>query len=476
VPWELPPAARGRLVDPLPIFATLGIALRFLHYARNPSLWHDEAANVLNVLRKGFGELCGPLYGSSTGPPLFLWSQKLATLTLGESTFALRLGPLVASCAGLLLFVRIARRELPPFAAGCAVLIIAFSDRLLWHAAEARHYSLDFLVATALLALFSSRRGRPGIGTALWFAALAPVVIFASYPAVFICGGAFLVVAPALLRKHRREFAAAATLALSIAGSFAALYFLVLVDQRTAAVDAAWLNAFPDYTRPWLLPVWLGKSLIGVVDYATRPIGGLLIIAAGIGLGVGLRFPAQAASRLGGAVVMLALIAAIVGAYPFTGARTGAFAIPFLAIWIGRGLDEIRARTQPATPFRRLVWLAFLLPMIAVFLLASWRAVVPWPRADAAGAAAYVLAHRAPDEPVTANHFEFEYYFRSLGSWFFPDLHLPAARQAWIVATSRDSAERERLLRGFRDWQILERREFQRTTVFRVAQQPSSPP
>ena len=35
-----------------------------------------------------------------------------------------------------------------------ATLLVACSDRLLWHAAEARHYSTDFLIAAGLLSLW----------------------------------------------------------------------------------------------------------------------------------------------------------------------------------------------------------------------------------------------------------------------------------------------------------------------------------
>ncbi|MGH7192608.1 MAG: hypothetical protein ACREJM_03635, partial [Candidatus Saccharimonadales bacterium] len=42
-------------------FLLVGLGLRLYHYLRCPSLWHDEAALVVNVLDKSFGELLGPL-------------------------------------------------------------------------------------------------------------------------------------------------------------------------------------------------------------------------------------------------------------------------------------------------------------------------------------------------------------------------------------------------------------------------------
>src|SRR5438094_2922821 len=63
LPWAGKPVAwTGGLV-------ALGLGLRVYHYARNPSMWHDEAALVLNVLSKGFHELLGPLLFAEASPP-----------------------------------------------------------------------------------------------------------------------------------------------------------------------------------------------------------------------------------------------------------------------------------------------------------------------------------------------------------------------------------------------------------------------
>ncbi len=79
----------------------LGLALRLFHYLRNPSVWHDEAALVLNVLGKSFRELLGPLWFSEAAPPLFLWIEKVVTHTLGDGTYALRLVPFLTGTGGI---------------------------------------------------------------------------------------------------------------------------------------------------------------------------------------------------------------------------------------------------------------------------------------------------------------------------------------------------------------------------------------
>src|SRR5260370_14788958 len=76
----------------------LGLGLRLVHYVRDPSVWHDEAALIVNVLGKGFRELLGPLFLNEAGPPLFLWLERAMVLVGGEGTYVLRLGALPASC------------------------------------------------------------------------------------------------------------------------------------------------------------------------------------------------------------------------------------------------------------------------------------------------------------------------------------------------------------------------------------------
>src|SRR5438067_5498919 len=86
-----------------------GIGLRTFHFVRDPSMWHDEAALVLNVLQKGFGDLLGPLRFAEAAPPLFLWAERAVSLVFGDGTFALRLVPFVASCLAVVLVARIGR-------------------------------------------------------------------------------------------------------------------------------------------------------------------------------------------------------------------------------------------------------------------------------------------------------------------------------------------------------------------------------
>src|SRR5215471_14779449 len=64
----------------------VGLGLRLYHYLRDPAMWHDEAALVLNVLDKSYAGLLGPLSFSEAAPPLFLWLEKALAGLLGDGT------------------------------------------------------------------------------------------------------------------------------------------------------------------------------------------------------------------------------------------------------------------------------------------------------------------------------------------------------------------------------------------------------
>ena len=51
------------------LFVALGVVLRVIPWARNPPVWQDEAALVLNVLHFDFAGFFGPLIHHQAAPP-----------------------------------------------------------------------------------------------------------------------------------------------------------------------------------------------------------------------------------------------------------------------------------------------------------------------------------------------------------------------------------------------------------------------
>src|SRR5260370_18625781 len=109
----------------------IGTLLRIRLYIADRSLWLDEAALGLNVLRRSFRGLCQPLDRNQGAPILFLWLQKAATLMFGNSERSFRLVPLIGGVAILVLVFRFSIRYLPPLTGLIALTIVAVAKDLL---------------------------------------------------------------------------------------------------------------------------------------------------------------------------------------------------------------------------------------------------------------------------------------------------------------------------------------------------------
>ena len=404
---------------PLPwlVFAlAVGLALRCYHYLSNPAVWHDEAALMVNVLGKDFAELLGPLFYSEAAPPLFLWLERALSLCLGDTTFALRLLPFLASCVGFVAAVGLARRLLPAWGVVWFALLFGCSDRLLWHACEAKPYAVDVLVAVGLLATVVSRHDddAPGLVRRLvLYAVLSPFLVFLSFPSCFLLGGAALTALPAVLRaRSRRVWAAYTLFGLLLCGSFVLLVIGPVHAQKNEHMLNCWLDNFPEWERPWTVPLMGVVRLTEVFRYASEPIGNLLAVFAVIG-GVAMW---RAGQRRVLAYLLLPLgltaLAWLVQQYPFGASRVDVFAAPALLLLVAAGLPPTFAWLRPRAWAAAVVIGGLLLFPV---LQAGYRAAVPWKRLDSATPAAFVLAHRQASEPVVGTLWEHTYYFHRLG-------------------------------------------------------------
>jgi hypothetical protein len=445
----------------------LGLGLRGYHYLRDPSVWHDEAALVLNVLHKGFAELFGPLLFAEAAPPLFLWLEKAVTLVLGDGTYALRLVPFLASCASLLLFVPVARRLLSPSAVPWAVLLFACSDNLLWHTCEAKPYAVEVLCAVGLLAVYCRARAWPLGRQFLLYALLGPLLIWLAYPGCFLCGGLLVALLPAVWRsRSARIWLGYGILGITIAAAFAALVLGPIRAQRCPEMTSCWEDHFPPWDRPLKVPVWLVASTCEIGRYCCRPTGQALAGVAVVGLILFWRRGRRDVVALTAVPVGLALAASCLRAYPYGGTRVLVYAAPAFVLWTAEAVPVLTAWLGTRA---RLGTAALGAGLLLPGALCGYRAAVPWERADCSGASAYVLAHRRPNDAVAGNHWEYSYYFRHLGPMLhpYPDVpHEPGTR-LWLVTSGVNADDRRRLAEFLPpgDWQPLEHREFMRTTV-----------
>lgn len=451
----------------------LGAALRSYHYLRGPSLWHDEAALVVNVLEKSFLQLLGPLLFSEAAPPLFLWLEKAVAILLGDSLYALRLLPFLASCASLGLLAYVARRWLSPAAAPWAVLLFACSDKLLGHSCEAKQYTIEVLVALIVPALYIRTESWLLERRLLLFAALAPVLMSAAYPGCFLYGGLLLALLPAVWRsRHASEWISYAALVTCVFSTFALLLIGPMHAQRNQAIVECWegMQQFPDWNRPWTVPGWMLQANLDLIGYVIRPIGQIFAPGAIIGAVLFWRRRMFAPLTLLATPILLAGGASCFKAYPYGGVRVMVYAAPAIVLWAAAGIEPCLAWFRARQ--RALAWAVTAL-LLAPLGFAARQVAVPSPRADCAAAAAFVEQHRRPEERVAANHWEYLYYFRNLGGSFAPLERFtpPAEGRVWFVATAGERADRDACLTATfpaRRWQTLDRKEFERTSVVLV--------
>jgi hypothetical protein len=366
-----------------------GLGLRIYHYLRNPGVWMDELFLLRNIVGKSYSELLGPLVCDQAAPPLFLWLEHTVWFVLGDSTFALRLIPLLASCGALLLLAYVARHCLRGDAVVWALLLFASSDKLVDHTVEAKQYLMDAFVAVAVPAVFLCTRHWTLGRRSLLFAALAPVVVLLSFPGCFVMGGLLLAMLPEVW-SERRTIGAWLGYALVAVATFAAFAFLVMGPiraQHTPALANFWTDSFPNWDDPWTVPLWCVRSNIGVLDHAFRPLGGILALFAILGAVSLWRRGCKTELLLVASPILLVIIAAGLRAYPYE-SRVTLFAVGPLALLIGEGTGVVLAALrqywqQPSTWARRTAASAFVAVAIILLLptcLSLYHAINPWPR------------------------------------------------------------------------------------------------
>ena len=209
-----------------------GVGLRLLQFLGGRSLWTDEATLALNVATRSFAGLAAPLDFHQSAPLGFLWAERAVTQLLGVGELTLRLVPLLAGCALLVVAWRLGSRLLGRRGGLAVLAVTAVSPALAYYSNEAKPYSSDALVAALLLWLAIAvveRRPRPADTAALALA--GGVAVWCSAPAAFVLTGIGLVLGTSALRTgDRARLAQAAVAGIAWAVSFAGAWLAVYRD------------------------------------------------------------------------------------------------------------------------------------------------------------------------------------------------------------------------------------------------------
>jgi len=234
------------------------LAWRTLRYALVFPMWGDEGMLAVNFHDRGFLELLRPLDYGQVAPPGFLWLELAASKLVGFSEPALRLVPFLAGIAAVLLFWKACRKLLDRRGALLAIAVFAASFYPVRYSAEVKPYSMDLLLALAIILAAWAVYERPAsAGRWTAFAGIASVSVWLSYPSVFISGGACAwLLAYGSGRGGTRRWGAVLATGVLIGASFVTMYALAGSGQRAVAPAAYWSAGFPPISEPWRIPLW----------------------------------------------------------------------------------------------------------------------------------------------------------------------------------------------------------------------------
>jgi hypothetical protein len=345
-----------------------GMVVRIRQYVFNRSLWLDEGMIAGNIINRSYGELLHPLADHQGAPVGWLWLQRTMVLVFGDGERALRLVPLVAGVAVLLVALQVARGLLPGSLVPVAVAFVAVSPYLIRYSNEVKQYETDVLAGLVLLVLslplvvgpLDRRR------LVIWSAAVA-LAIWCSHPAVFFAAGfTAVLVAVRLARRDWGSLAALAVACLPWAASLLANEYLFL---RRLGGDDELLRYFARGFPPepaslagmsaWLADRWeafvrvpLGMGEGAVV--AVLVLAGLVALVRSA--------PAQTALLI--APVSLFIAAAVLRRYPLDG-RLALALVPIALLVVVAAADWGWRRGVVATAAGLIVLGGLLIPITA---------------------------------------------------------------------------------------------------------------
>lgn len=163
----------------------IGIAARMRVYLSNRSLWGDEAALALVIIKNGYLDLLKPL--GQAAPPLFLLTVKFLTEIFGNSEYVLRLIPLSASIISLFLFWYLSNKLLDKYMVPIAVGLLSVGGTAIYYSDEFKQYSVDLMVTIIILIfVFNVYKNNFDLKSNLFFGTAGSIVVWFSHPSIFV--------------------------------------------------------------------------------------------------------------------------------------------------------------------------------------------------------------------------------------------------------------------------------------------------
>jgi hypothetical protein len=412
------------------VFVVLGTVLRAAQFVANRSLWRDEAALALNIVNRSYLGLTQPLDLDQAAPFGFLFLEKLLVQVLGNRDYILRLLPLLAGIAAMVLMYVVARNYVGGVGALAATGLFALCSSLVYFSSEVKQYSSDVLITLLLLFLaYKCLETGAATGNYLALALGGVAAMWFSHPAVLTLAGIGLGLAAAWWSE--REPRRLLWLGVSFVVWAANLAILYLVALRPLASNdyllEFWSSAFLPLP-PWRNPGWISKAVwrmlrnpVGFASVDARRVG--LVLSLGGCVSILLRKPRLALVLL--VPFVAAFAASALQKYPFRG-RLLLFLLPMVFLLIGEGIEMTRRLIAKVTAGREKgAWVgpAAGLALMGLLLYAPASAALdnlghPYMREDIKPVLAYLQQHKRDTDFIYVYYGAdpaFEYYAPAFG-------------------------------------------------------------
>ena len=220
-----------------------GIVLRLVRYLYNPSLWSDESVMAEDIIMRSFPDLFQPSPDWSSKHPVgFLMLVKLAVVTFGNSEYALRIVPLLAGIASLLLFCKVAQNHIRSEVIPIALGLFAIMDPLVFQSSNIKPYSGDISIALIiLLGVHYLQSTNLRTWHIIFFGFVGAAMIWFSNTSVFVFSGTGLSLTMLYLKRKEWDRLWKTIFTFSIiAASFIVYYFTYvqnLIESTGFSVD-----------------------------------------------------------------------------------------------------------------------------------------------------------------------------------------------------------------------------------------------
>ncbi|MDZ7739709.1 MAG: glycosyltransferase family 39 protein [Bacteroidales bacterium] len=327
------------------ILMAYGIGVRIMNYISNRALWLDESMLSLNIVNRSYAELLEPLDYRQVAPIGFLMVEKFFTELIGPNEYALRLFPLMAGIASVILFYLVVREYSGKAVAILGLILFIFSHWLIYYSVEVKQYHLDVLIfLLSIKFIYKSLENDLSLKKFILFGILGALMIWFSNITVIVLFSIGLGLLPRILRlKTLRYYLGIFLMIFFWLTSFACYYYFFIGKHPSAESQVSsfiYLDYLPDTSSFQTMITWIKDKFHNIfVFFLGHRSFKLGIILSIIGL-VLIIIKREYKLIIFIVPLMVHLVLSLLHIYPFS-ARFTLYIAPAVFIFISYGIYHI---------------------------------------------------------------------------------------------------------------------------------------